>query len=68
MQRILITLGLILLATGLLYPQIQKLGLGRLPGDISVEGERYALHFPLVTCLILSAALSGVLWLVRRFF
>jgi hypothetical protein len=42
--------------------------LGRLPGDIRVEGERGGFYFPVVTCLIVSVVLSGLLALVRRFF
>lgn len=40
---------------------------GRLPGDIRVEGDKGGFYFPIVTCLVLSAVLSGVLALVRRF-
>ena len=42
--------------------------LGRLPGDIRVEGERGGFYFPVVTCLLVSVVLSGLLALVRRFF
>lgn len=39
--------------------------LGRLPGDIRIEGEHVRFYFPIVTCIVLSLALSGILWLVR---
>ncbi|MCW1883692.1 DUF2905 domain-containing protein [Luteolibacter flavescens] len=42
--------------------------LGRLPGDIRMEGERGGFYFPVVTCLLVSVVLSGVLALVRKFF
>lgn len=42
--------------------------LGRLPGDIRVEGERGGFYFPVVTCLLVSVVLSGVLALIRKFF
>jgi len=42
--------------------------LGRLPGDIRVEGERGGFYFPVVTCLLVSVVLSGLLALIRRFF
>ncbi|HEY1122518.1 MAG TPA: DUF2905 domain-containing protein [Haloferula sp.] len=42
--------------------------LGRLPGDIRMEGERGGFYFPVVTCLLVSVALSGVLALIRKFF
>ncbi|RTZ74012.1 MAG: hypothetical protein DSZ00_05295 [Gammaproteobacteria bacterium] len=41
MQRLLIILGAILLALGLLWPWLQKSGLGRLPGDIVVRRENF---------------------------
>ncbi|MBO4222077.1 MULTISPECIES: DUF2905 domain-containing protein [Bradyrhizobium] len=66
MQRALIILGLLLLAAGLLWPVIGKLGLGRLPGDIHVEGSNYSFYFPLMTSLLLSVVLSVIIWLVNR--
>ena len=42
--------------------------LGRLPGDIRLEGERGGFYFPVVTCLLVSVVLSGVLALIRKFF
>lgn len=40
--------------------------LGRLPGDIHVEGKNGAFHFPIVTCLIASVVLTVVLNVVVR--
>ncbi len=37
MQRLLITLGAAFLVVGLLWPLISSSGLGRLPGDISIQ-------------------------------
>jgi hypothetical protein len=66
MQRTLIILGLLIAAVGLAWPWITKLGLGRLPGDIRIEGEHGSFYFPIVTCIVLSVLLSLVLWLFRR--
>jgi Protein of unknown function (DUF2905) len=66
MQRGLIIVGVLLVAIGLAWPWISKLGLGRLPGDIRIETESGGFYFPIVTCLIISVALSLVLWLLRR--
>lgn len=41
--------------------------LGKLPGDIFYKSEHSAFYFPIVTCLVLSAALSGILWLINHF-
>jgi ribose/xylose/arabinose/galactoside ABC-type transport system permease subunit len=64
--RLLITLGVVLVALGLLWPVAQKLGLGRLPGDIVVEREHFRFYFPLVTSILVSVVLTLVLWLLRR--
>ena len=66
MSRMLMIFGLVLLAAGLLWPFISKLGLGRLPGDIVVERPGFSLYFPLMTTLLLSIALSVVMWLFNR--
>ena len=66
MQKALIIIGLVCLAAGLLWPLIAKIGLGRLPGDIVIEGERTSFYFPIVTCIVLSVLLSVVLWFFNR--
>ena len=45
MQRILITLGLIIASIGVLYPYLKKIGLGKLPGDIILRGENSTFYF-----------------------
>jgi membrane protein implicated in regulation of membrane protease activity len=65
-QRGLIVLGLVLLAAGLAWPLMSKLGLGRLPGDIRVQTENGVFYFPIVTCIVISVILSLVFWLFRR--
>ncbi len=62
----LIILGLVLVALGLLWPLVQKLGLGRLPGDIVIERENFRLYLPLGTSILISVVLSLVLWLIGR--
>jgi len=41
--------------------------LGRLPGDISFHSQNSTVYFPIVTCLVLSAFLTVVMWLVSLF-
>jgi hypothetical protein len=65
-QRLLIVLGLVVLAVGLVWPWLTRLGVGRLPGDILVRRGGVTFYAPLVTCLIASAVLTLVLWLLRR--
>jgi len=66
MARFLITLGVILVVAGLAWPLLGKLGLGRLPGDIHVERDGFSFYFPITTGLIISAAVSLILWLLRK--
>ncbi len=66
LSRFLITLGLVLLAAGLLWPVIQKLGFGRLPGDIVIERENFRLYLPLGTSLAISVVVSLVFWFLNR--
>jgi hypothetical protein len=62
----LIIFGLVLVAAGLLWPFIGRLGLGRLPGDIVIERPGFSFYFPLMTSLVISVVLSVILWLVNR--
>jgi len=62
MQRLLVALGLVLVAAGVLWPWLAKLPWGRLPGDISIEREGFSFHFPLMTSLVVSVALSLLVW------
>jgi hypothetical protein len=66
MQRLLIVLGLLLVAAGLLWPWLSKLPWGRLPGDVSIEREGFSFHFPLMTTLVVSVVVSLLLWWWRR--
>jgi Protein of unknown function (DUF2905) len=66
MARWLIILGVVLLLAGLLWPWLGKLGLGRLPGDIAIERENFRLYFPITTSILISLAVSLILWLLNR--
>jgi hypothetical protein len=63
----LIIAGLAIAAVGLFFvggPSIPWLG--RLPGDIRVEGEHTRVYFPITTCIVLSVILSLGAWLVQK--
>jgi len=64
--RCLITVGLVLVVVGSLWPWLGRLGLGRLPGDIVVERGAFHFYFPIVTCLAISVLVSLILWLLNR--
>ncbi|REK19571.1 MAG: DUF2905 domain-containing protein [Planctomycetota bacterium] len=62
----LIVLGAALLAVGLLWVLAPGFPLGRLPGDIRVDTDITRVYIPITTCIVLSAVLSAVLWIVGR--
>lgn len=64
--KALIAAGLILAAAGLILIFASKLGipLGRLPGDVVFKQRAVNFYIPITTCIVLSAILSGILWLV----
>jgi len=64
--RFLILAGIVLIAAGLLWPWLSRLGLGRLPGDIVIERENFRFYFPLVTSLVVSLVLTLLIWFFRR--
>jgi Protein of unknown function (DUF2905) len=65
--KFLVIAGLLLAAAGaLLWSGVGKGWLGRLPGDIHYSKGDFSFHFPIVTCLLLSAVLTLLLWLFRR--
>lgn len=61
MARFLIIFALVLLVTGLLWPLLTRLGLGRLPGDIVVERKNFKIYLPIMTSVLVSLALSFLL-------
>ncbi|MDX1487290.1 MAG: DUF2905 domain-containing protein [Acidiferrobacterales bacterium] len=65
-SRILIGIGVILIIVGLLWPWLQKLGLGRLPGDIVIERDNIRFYLPITTSILISLLLTLILWLFRK--
>jgi hypothetical protein len=55
-----------LVLAGLLWPVLTRLSFGRLPGDVVVERENFRFYFPIVTSLVISAAVTLLFWLFRR--
>jgi hypothetical protein len=66
MSRFLIVIGIVCVLTGLLWPWITRLGFGRLPGDFRFESDGFSFYFPLATSIVVSVALSLILWLINR--
>lgn len=66
MQRFLVVVGLGLVAVGIAWPLLRRLGLGHLPGDFSYRGAHVSFYFPLTTGIVISVVLTIVLWLLNR--
>lgn len=66
--KIFIILGIVLILLGLFMPFFQKLGLGRLPGDIFFKSKNFSFYFPITTSIIISILLSVVLTILFWFF
>ncbi|MBV9764461.1 MAG: DUF2905 domain-containing protein [Acidobacteriaceae bacterium] len=66
--RFLVLAGIVLIALGLLVIVANRLNLpfGRLPGDVVWRGRHTTVYFPWVTCLLLSALATLLLWLFGR--
>jgi len=64
--RVLVILGTALVAAGLAWPWISRLGLGRLPGDIAIQRPGFSFYFPVVSCAVVSVVLTLLFWLFRK--
>ena len=66
MPKLLIILGIVLIAFGLAWLVGERLGFGRLPGDMVIERYGVRIYIPLMTSLIISVVLSLILWFFGR--
>jgi hypothetical protein len=66
MVKWLATLVLALLILGLLTPWLNRLGLGRLPGDVRIKRKRGVFYFPFTSVILLSLVLSLLAYLLGR--
>jgi len=63
----LIIFGILLIALGIFLQFFDKIPfLGKLPGDIYIKKDNFHFHFPLTTCLLISAAITIALYLLTR--
>lgn len=63
---LLVTLGALLIAAGLLIWSGWLQWFGRLPGDIRIERESVRVYVPVVSMLVVSVALSVLISVLRR--
>jgi hypothetical protein len=64
--RVLVLLGVGLVVLGLIVWSGALRWFGRLPGDIRIERDTVHVYIPLVSMLLCSAALSALLYVIRR--
>jgi Protein of unknown function (DUF2905) len=63
---VLVGLGIALVVLGLVVWSGALSWFGRLPGDLRIERESVRIYVPLMSMLIVSVALSLLLYLLRR--
>ena len=65
--KTLIYIGILLVIIGAVFSLAGKMPwLGHLPGDITIQRERFTFYFPLTTCILISVIISLVLYFFRR--
>ena len=64
----LVIIGAVITTIGLLWLWVPSIPwLGKLPGDLRIEGDHFRLYFPLTSCVLLSVVATGLVWLVKYF-
>ena len=66
MNKILVFIGIVIIAVGLLWPVVSKMPFGKLPGDIAIKKDGFQFYFPVTTMIIISLVLSVILWLFKK--
>ena len=65
--KMLVIGGVVMTVVGAaLWAGVGRGWLGRLPGDINYSKGDFSLHFPVVTCLLVSVALTLLMWLFKK--
>lgn len=65
--RVLLVIGAVLVVLGLVLTFSGRLPFsGKLPGDVVYRRGNFTFYFPIVTSIVLSLLLTGLLWLFRR--
>jgi len=61
--KAILLIGLLLIVVGAAIWGLGKAGFRGLPGDFVYKTDNVRIYFPIVTCLVLSALLTLLLWL-----
>jgi len=67
--KTLLVMGSALVGIGVLLLSGARLPyrIGRLPGDIVVQGRNGSFYFPIVTCIIVSLLFTLLMWILNLF-
>jgi len=67
--KTLLVIGAVLVGFGalLLFGARLPFRIGRLPGDIVIQGRNGSFYFPIVTCIIVSLLFTLVMWIMNLF-
>ena len=65
MLKWLLTVVVALLVMGALTPWLRRLGLRRMPGDITIERDGRQYSFPIGSTVMLSLLASLIFWMLR---
>jgi Protein of unknown function (DUF2905) len=65
--KLLMLLGVLVFLAGAAFAFAGRVPwIGRLPGDVVIEGHRFRIFFPLGTCILVSLLLTLLFWVLRR--
>ncbi|NMB83252.1 MAG: DUF2905 domain-containing protein [Ignavibacteria bacterium] len=65
--KYLILTGIVIIIVGIIISFWDKIPLlGKLPGDIKIEGKNFTFYFPVVTSIILSIIISIILYFFKK--
>jgi len=67
--KTLLVIGVVLVGVGALLLSGAKLPyrIGRLPGDIVIQGCNGSFYFPIVTCIVVSVLFTLLMWILNLF-
>jgi hypothetical protein len=63
----LILMGITIVLVGGLVMILGRAGLFKLPGDLVLGGKNWRIYLPIASCIIISIALTAILWLINYF-
>lgn len=64
--KMMLTFGVVLIILGIIFIVGEKLGLGKLPGDILIKKGNFTFFFPIVSSIIISLLLTLILNILNR--